>query len=154
MIDQNQLFSLIFWGPPGVGKTTLAQIIANETGADFHSISAVTAGVKEVRQIIDQASRRRLHTSRQTILFVDEIHRFNKAQQDALLHSVEDGTLILIGATTENPSFEVIAPLLSRCRVLILNSLSESDLNQLVEQALHDDRVLKSLEIKFEDGIL
>ena len=153
MIEQKILFSLILWGPPGVGKTTLARIIASETNTDFHAVSAVSAGVKEVRQIIDLAERRRLQTSGSTILFVDEIHRFNKAQQDALLHSVEEGTLTLIGATTENPSFEVIAPLLSRCRVLTLNSLEERDLMQLVERALHEDPVLKSMDIRFEDKI-
>lgn len=153
MMERGRLFSLIFWGPPGVGKTTLARIIANESKAAFHSISAVTSGVKEMRQIIDQAGKLRMQTAQPTILFVDEIHRFNKAQQDALLHSVEDGTLTLIGATTENPSFEVISPLLSRCRVLTLNPLTEPDLLQLIERALGEDIILGSIDIEFDQDV-
>ncbi|MBN1782874.1 replication-associated recombination protein A, partial [bacterium] len=135
------------------GKTTLARIIANQSGAAFHAISAVTSGVKDMRQIIEQARIRRLRKPEPTILFVDEIHRFNKAQQDALLHSVEDGTLTLMGATTENPSFEVIAPLLSRCRVLTLNPLSEADLDTLIGRALKEDTLLKSIPVRFEKNV-
>ncbi|MBN2102426.1 replication-associated recombination protein A [bacterium] len=153
MVERGRFFSLIFWGPPGVGKTTLARILANESDAFFHAISAVTAGVKDIRLIIEQASKQRLRTAKSTILFIDEIHRFNKAQQDALLHSVEDGTITFIGATTENPSFEVIAPLLSRCRVLTLNPLQENDLIQLMERALSEDILLKSIQVGFDKNI-
>jgi putative ATPase len=152
MVENRRLFSVIFWGPPGVGKTTLARIIARESGAEFHAVSAVTAGVKDLRMIIDQAAEHRLKTSESTILFVDEIHRFNKAQQDGLLHSAEDGTLTLFGATTENPSFEVIAPLLSRCRVLTLNPLTDGDLECIIDRALSEDRILGSLNIEFENN--
>ena len=126
---------MIFWGPPGVGKTTLALIIANSVNAEFIQLSAVSSGVKDVRQSIEKAELNRKHLGRRTILFIDEIHRFNKAQQDSLLHSVESGDITLIGATTENPSFEVISPLLSRCRVYILEDLSEEDLLDLAENA-------------------
>ncbi len=125
MLRAGEPFSMILWGPPGAGKTTLARILANALSADFISLSAVTAGVSDVRKAIDRAIKNRTVFKRRTILFIDEIHRFNKAQQDALLHSVEDGTLILIGATTENPSFEVISPLLSRCRVFRLEPLRD-----------------------------
>ncbi len=134
--------SMIFWGPPGVGKTTIANIIANEVKRPFHVISAVSAGVKDVREIIEKAR----HTNR-TILFIDEIHRFNKSQQDALLGAVEKGTITLIGATTENPSFEVNSALLSRCQVYTLRSLSETDLVKLVNQALTKDTELKKRKI-------
>ena len=134
--------SMILWGPPGVGKTTIANIVANEVKRPFHSLSAVSAGVKDVREIIDRAKR-----SGKAILFIDEIHRFNKGQQDALLGAVEKGTITLIGATTENPSFEVNSALLSRCQVYTLKALDESDLMQLVDQALAKDTELKHRKI-------
>jgi putative ATPase len=136
--EQDRVFSMILWGPPGCGKTTLARIIAADTRAHFVHFSAVLAGVKDIRSVIDAArEQQRLHR-RRTVLFVDEIHRFNKAQQDAFLHHVESGLITLIGATTENPSFEVIAPLLSRCRVVTLERLSAEDLSAILTQALRD----------------
>lgn len=138
-IESQQAFSLIFWGPPGVGKTTLARIIANQTGREFIELSAVTAGKKELKEVIDQAQQRQkglLQTYRAPVLFIDEIHRFNKAQQDYLLPYVEQGVIILIGATTENPSFEVIAPLLSRTRVYVLNMLTTEELSQILDRAV------------------
>jgi len=138
-IEEDKLFSMIFWGPPGSGKTTLARILANETKSFFVSFSAVLAGVKEIRQVIDDARLLWESKKKKTILFVDEIHRFNKAQQDAFLPHVESGLITLIGATTENPSFEVIAPLLSRTRVLILKPFSEEDLITIVQQALQNE---------------
>ena len=137
LIKTDQLFSLIFWGPPGVGKTTLARIIAQETKSHFIEKSAVLARVADIRQIAKEA-KTRLEKNQKTIFFLDEIHRFNKAQQDAFLPHVENGTIILIGATTENPSFEVIGPLLSRCRVLILNPLEEEDLNHILKRGLRE----------------
>jgi len=137
MIEQDSLFSMIFWGPPGSGKTTLAKIIAKETEADFHELSGVTSGKEDLRKIITIA-RDNQQFKRRTILFIDEIHRWNKAQQDVLLPHVESGLLILIGATTENPSFEVISALLSRCRVFVLQSLSFEQLEGLVERALKE----------------
>jgi putative ATPase len=138
MIDGQRLHSLILWGPPGSGKTTLALLIAHSMQCHFAHFSAVLSGVKELRQIIDEAREALRYHARRTILFVDEIHRFNKAQQDAFLPHVEDGSVVLIGATTENPSFEVIAPLLSRCSVLVLEPLSEGDLSGLIDRALSD----------------
>ncbi len=154
-IDTGQLPSMIFWGPPGSGKTTLAFIIANTTDSHFSSVSAVTAGVADLRRIIDEAKERRLLYQKKTILFIDEIHRFNKAQQDAVLPYVEDGTVILIGATTENPSFEVIAPLLSRCRVFTLKPLTEKEILLIIERALHEqDHGLGKMQIEINETAL
>ncbi len=151
MIENNNVFSMVFWGPPGVGKTTLALIIANSVNAEFIQLSAVSSGVKDVRAAIEKAEINQKHLSRKTILFIDEIHRFNKAQQDSLLHSVESGVITLIGATTENPSFEVISPLLSRCRVYVLEDLSEDELMLLADNALTKDAELKDLKIDIQN---
>ncbi|NOX89435.1 MAG: replication-associated recombination protein A [Calditrichaeota bacterium] len=140
--------SIIFWGPPGVGKTTLARLLAKDVGYRFVAISAVTAGVKDVKQIIEEALDQIRYYDKHTVLFIDEIHRFNKAQQDALLHAVEDGTLVLIGATTENPSFEVISPLLSRCQVIQLDELSIEDLETIVNRAIKQDVLFKNYEFE------
>ncbi len=137
-IQEDRLFSMIFWGPPGSGKTTLARLIANETRSNFQTFSAVLSGVKEIRTVIEEAKVQLKQGNRKTILFVDEIHRFNKAQQDAFLPHVESGLITLIGATTENPSFEVIAPLLSRTRVMVLHPFSEEELSRIMERALGD----------------
>ncbi len=149
LIGRDQVPSLILWGPPGSGKTTLARLIAQHTNASFVQLSAVTAGVKELRAVLERAATTR--RVRRTILFIDEIHRFNKAQQDGLLHSVEEGVVTLIGATTENPSFEVIPPLLSRCRVYVLHSLTAGNLEAILEHALRTDTVLKSRTITVTD---
>ncbi len=149
-LEAKQIFSLILWGPPGSGKTTLAKIIAKQVEARFFQISAVSAGVKDVRNVINQADLNRREGIK-TILFIDEIHRFNKAQQDALLHAVENGSLTLMGATTENPSFEVIAPLLSRCRVLKLNSLSDSELEAILEYTFKNDILLRKEQIILDE---
>ncbi len=149
-IESDQLVSMILWGPPGVGKTTLARIIAKESASEFFAMSAVTSGVADLRKVIKSASENRF-LGKRSILFIDEIHRFNKAQQDALLHSVEDGTILLIGATTENPSFEVISALQSRCRVYKLESLTEEQLNMLVQRALETDEELIKLNIHIND---
>ena len=135
LMENKQTISMIFWGPPGVGKTTLARLFAQNCDAAIFELSAVTSGVADLRKVIEKAAANR-KVGRRTVLFIDEIHRFNKSQQDALLHSVEDGTLFLIGATTENPSFEVISPLLSRCRVYVLKALEESDLAKLLQRAI------------------
>jgi putative ATPase len=154
-IEEDKLFSMIFWGPPGSGKTTLARILANETKSNFIGFSAVLSGVKEIRAVIDDAKELWEGKKKKTILFVDEIHRFNKAQQDAFLPHVESGLITLIGATTENPSFEVIAPLLSRTRVLLLKPFSEEDLIAIVERAIKDERRgLGKLSIKVEPDVV
>jgi putative ATPase len=137
-LENDEIFSMILWGPPGCGKTTLARMIAGETKSYFIHFSAVLAGVKEIRVVIDQAREQQKLFARKTILFVDEIHRFNKSQQDAFLHHVETGLITLIGATTENPSFEIIAPLLSRCRVVVLKELSEDNIKNILMRALKD----------------
>ena len=170
MLDRGTLSSFILWGPPGVGKTTLARIIARQLDRPFYTLSAVTSGVKDVRDVIDKAKRHAtsnngLFTSstveqerqdRRAVLFIDEIHRFSKSQQDSLLGAVEDGTITLIGATTENPSFEVITPLLSRCQVYVLKSLTKDDLLRLLDRVMNEDEYIRSLnvEIKETESIL
>lgn len=151
MIDNKRVSSFIMWGPPGVGKTTLAQIIAKSVGSAFFTLSAVSSGVKDVRDVIEKAQRSTFFDSPTPILFIDEIHRFSKSQQDSLLAAVERGTVILIGATTENPSFEVITPLLSRCQVYVLKPLSNEDLNKLLHHAIEKDAILKHRDIKVEE---
>ncbi|MBO5504179.1 MAG: replication-associated recombination protein A [Lachnospiraceae bacterium] len=153
LIESDQISSMIFWGPPGVGKTTLAQIIAHRTRSEFVNFSAVTSGIKEIRTVMQQAEDNRLMGMR-TIVFVDEIHRFNKAQQDAFLPFVEKGSIILIGATTENPSFEVNGALLSRCRVFVLHELTTEELTGLLKRALTDPRGFGNQKVVLEDGML
>lgn len=149
MIESGNLSSFILWGPPGVGKTTLSHIVAKSLQREFFTLSAVSSGVKDVREVIDRARSNSLFSSGSApILFIDEIHRFNKSQQDALLGAVEDGTIVLIGATTENPSFEVITPLLSRCQVFVLKSLEKDDLQSLLDRALKTDEILKHRKIE------
>lgn len=151
MIEKDRLSNMILWGPPGVGKTTLALLLAGQSGSDFIQLSAVSSGVKDVRAALDRAKMNLARSGRKTILFVDEIHRFNKAQQDSLLHSSEKGTIILIGATTENPSFEVISPLLSRSRVFVMNELTAAELRSILDKALKKDKILGKFEIEIED---
>ena len=170
MLDRGTLSSFILWGPPGVGKTTLARIIARQLDRPFYTLSAVTSGVKDVRDVIDKAKRHAVSSSglfgssvgnegqrdRRAVLFIDEIHRFSKSQQDSLLGAVEDGTITLIGATTENPSFEVITPLLSRCQVYVLKSLTKDDLLHLLDKVMKEDEYIRGLNvgIKETDSIL
>ena len=159
MIESGNIASFILWGPPGVGKTTLARIIAHQLQRPFYTLSAVTSGVKEVRDVIDKAKRNAAVNnglfapadSRSPILFIDEIHRFSKSQQDSLLGAVEDGTITLVGATTENPSFEVITPLLSRCQVYVLKSLGKEDLLELLHRVMTRDNYIRSLGIEVKD---
>ncbi|MBR6167118.1 MAG: replication-associated recombination protein A [Paludibacteraceae bacterium] len=159
MIESGNIASFILWGPPGVGKTTLARIIAHQLQRPFYTLSAVTSGVKEVRDVIDKAKRNSALNSglfapadsRSPILFIDEIHRFSKSQQDSLLGAVEEGTITLVGATTENPSFEVITPLLSRCQVYVLKSLEKEDLLELLNRALTQDEYIRSLGLQIKD---
>ena len=153
MIENGNLSSFILWGPPGVGKTTLSRIVAKSLNREFFTLSAVSAGVKDVREVIDKARSNSLFSNGLSpILFIDEIHRFSKSQQDALLGAVEDGTIVLIGATTENPSFEVITPLLSRCQVFVLKSLEKNDLQSLLERALATDEVLSHMKIEVRES--
>ncbi|MFW6259324.1 MAG: replication-associated recombination protein A [Tangfeifania sp.] len=152
MIESGNLSSLILWGPPGVGKTTLAKIIANTLDRPFHTLSAVNSGVKDVREVIEKAKKQQFFNRPNPILFIDEIHRFSKSQQDSLLGAVEDGTITLIGATTENPSFEVISPLLSRCQVYILNPLDKEGLLKIVDLALKKDTELKKKTITIKEN--
>lgn len=151
MIDAGRISSFILWGPPGVGKTTLAQIIAHTLKVPFYTLSAVTSGVKDVREVIERAKNNRFFDSASPILFIDEIHRFSKSQQDSLLGAVEKGIVTLIGATTENPSFEVIRPLLSRCQLYVLKPLGKDDLHGLLERAIHKDVVLKEKDITLKE---
>ena len=151
MIDSGRISSFILWGPPGVGKTTLAQIIAHRLETPFYTLSAVTSGVKDVREVIEKARNNRFFTQASPILFIDEIHRFSKSQQDSLLGAVEQGTVTLIGATTENPSFEVIRPLLSRCQLYVLKSLTKDDLLELLHKAVERDIILKTKHIEFRE---
>lgn len=151
LIESDQIPSMILWGPPGSGKTTLARILAHHSKAEFFQLNAVSSGVKDVREVLERAEANRKHFSRRTILFIDEIHRFNKAQQDALLHSVEDGLITLIGATTENPSFEVISPLLSRSRLYVLEALTNEHLHRIIDHALTTDRLLRTQTIVVND---
>lgn len=152
MIDAGRISSFILWGPPGVGKTTLAQIIANKLQTPFYTLSAVTSGVKDVREVIEKAKGNRFFNSASPILFIDEIHRFSKSQQDSLLGAVERGIVTLIGATTENPSFEVIRPLLSRCQLYVLKSLEKEDLLRLVNRAISTDVELKKKHIELKES--
>lgn len=151
MIDSGRVPSFLLWGPPGVGKTTLAQIIANTLDTPFFTLSAINSGVKDVREVIDAAKKNTFFDARNPILFIDEIHRFSKSQQDSLLGAVETGIITLIGATTENPSFEVIRPLLSRCQVYVLKSLEKADLLELLNRAITEDVILKTKNIDLQE---
>jgi putative ATPase len=151
MIESGNISSFILWGPPGVGKTTLAKIVASQLQRPFHTLSAVNSGVKDVREVIEKAKSQKFFSHPSPILFIDEIHRFSKSQQDSLLGAVEDGTVVLIGATTENPSFEVIPPLLSRCQVYVLKSLEKTELDTLLQRAINEDYHFKTLQIKVDE---
>lgn len=151
MIDSGNLSSIILWGPPGVGKTTLARIIANALDRPFYTLSAINSGVKDIREVIEKAQKQQFFSRPNPILFIDEIHRFSKSQQDSLLGAVEQGTITLIGATTENPSFEVISPLLSRCQVYVLKHLEKEDLLKIVDNALSKDPELKQRKVVIEE---
>ena len=151
MLNQGTISPFILWGPPGVGKTTLARIVATETKRGFFQLSAVSAGVKEVRQVLDEAKRQCAFERPAPVLFIDEIHRFSKSQQDSLLGAVEQGIVVLVGATTENPSFEVISPLLSRCQVYTLTSLTQSELEQLLQRALNQDSLLQRVHFTLDE---
>lgn len=151
MIESGRVPSFLLWGPPGVGKTTLAQIIANTLDTPFYTLSAINSGVKDVREVIEQAKRNQFFNTKSPILFIDEIHRFSKSQQDSLLNAVETGVITLIGATTENPSFEVIRPLLSRCQVYVLQSLEKEDLIELANRAITQDVILKERNIELKE---
>ena len=152
MIESGNLSSFILWGPPGVGKTTLSRIVAQSLGREFYTLSAVSSGVKDVRDVIDKARSNSIFSrGLSPILFIDEIHRFNKSQQDALLGAVEDGTIVLIGATTENPSFEVITPLLSRCQVFVLKPLAQEDLAALLSRTIKEDELLRNMDIEIKE---
>ena len=151
MIESGNISSIIFWGPPGVGKTTIAKIIANTLKRPFYTLSAINSGVKDVREVIEKAKKQQFFNRPNPILFIDEIHRFSKSQQDSLLGAVENGTITLIGATTENPSFEVISPLLSRCQVYVLKHLDKKDLLLIVDQAIQKDAILKTKKITISE---
>ena len=152
MIESNSVSSFLLWGPPGVGKTTLAKIIANTLDRPFYTLSAINAGVKDVREAIDKAKKNQFFNRPNPILFIDEIHRFSKSQQDSLLGAVEQGVVTLIGATTENPSFEVITPLLSRCQVYVLKSLSKENLHKLLIFALENDKELQKIKVSIKES--
>jgi putative ATPase len=152
MIESDNISSFILWGPPGVGKTTLAQIIANKQNRPFYSLSAINSGVKDIRDVIESAKKQKFFSTPSPILFIDEIHRFSKSQQDSLLNAVEKGIVILIGATTENPSFEVITPLLSRSQVYVLKSLDKEDLEILLNRAIAEDSYLKKKNFRIEES--
>ena len=147
-IKQGKVHSIIFWGPPGTGKTTIAEIIANHANADIERVSAVTSGIKEIRQAIENAKSRAIHQQRRTVLFVDEVHRFNKSQQDAFLPHIEDGTIIFIGATTENPAFELNQAILSRARVYTLKKLSEDNLSNVLARALNYQKESSQIDVE------
>ena len=153
-IERGEIFSVIFWGPPGTGKTTLARIIARAVKCRFVPFSAVTSGIKEIKAVMDEAEIEWRAENRRTVLFIDEIHRFNKAQQDAFLPFIERGSIVLVGATTENPSFEVTSALLSRIKVLILNPLTEQHLRMIIDRALVSPHGLKALEVSFEPAAI